>query len=75
MSILSNSERCKLKTLLGKCLENGKLNSDMVDIFIEIAVRKGWDLCEYHNRHVWQGREEAGKEGHREPELGDGAYQ
>ena len=46
MCILSNHERIKLKSLLGKCLENGKLNSDKSDIFIEVAVRKGWDLCE-----------------------------
>ena len=57
MSILCNSERSKLKTLLGKCLEDGKLNSNKVDIFIEIAVRKGWDLCEDHNEDELQALE------------------
>jgi len=45
MSLMTNQERTKLKLLLSKCFDsNGKLNHDKIDVFLEIAVRFGYDL-------------------------------
>jgi hypothetical protein len=46
MSIMTSKDRAKLKLLLGRCLVNGKLEDNKVDIFLEVAVRLGYDICE-----------------------------
>jgi len=47
MSKITNSERARLKNMLGKCLnKDGKLNGDKIEVFIEYVINLGWDLCE-----------------------------
>ena len=46
MSVLSNKDRLKMKSMLGKCLEGGKLNSGKVDFILEEAALFGYERCE-----------------------------